>query len=196
MNNILGCEEKQFAKKLLPQKILCIITVLLAVVINVILSLTATNDTRILFLILNICVDIFTLLFLVSYINIVAYRDAKRYDLFIQSKNDNTVIEACKIRSISSKCTTIDGLDCFMVRVEHNGIENFYYATPELALAKNDIVTLTIGPDNIIMNVDNNNQVNNGTKKIVIKNSIKNNYLLYLAAIVIPIVLWTIQLFF
>ena len=147
--NILGISVEKYGKKLKLNIITVAIVIVVAVAVNIILCVLRSDATHVVFLALNILVDIAVAWFTIYYICTVI--SLRKKLLNIAKRIPNGERFTCNIDNISKNTVCVYGLNCFEVVGENR---HFYVCEKgNIRLEAGQTVALTL-VDNIVAEVE------------------------------------------
>lgn len=147
---ILGVPQNKYKKGITVRIIICIATVIVAVIINVLLTVFRTDSTHIAFLILNIISDVTALGFVYFFISVSILPRKKLYKI---SLKPNGKISG-KIIEVSQNTQTVNGLECYEIILQAECCKRVFLAKEGAVPANvSGNVVLTVA-DNIVISAE------------------------------------------
>lgn len=121
---ILGVSKSEYNKKIMARVIICIAVALVAVILNILLTVFRTDSTHTAFLVINIVADTVAFCFIYFFVSTQILFRKKLYKL--SGKTSGLVVG--EIKEISNNTQTVNGLECYEVTVEAEGTRKVFLA--------------------------------------------------------------------
>lgn len=115
--SLLKCEPEQLNKKINNRIIICVITSVAVIILNLLLSVFVTSQTKIAFAVLNIVLDILLLWFLYTFISCALIPDKRMLRLMRSAEKHGQKING-NITGISEEVQSVQGYRCRQLKIE------------------------------------------------------------------------------